>query len=232
MTRFVKILTGLALGLAVTSCGIYFLGPHSQVSAAFETYKAAYLTGDVAKVTALTTNSDIAFWDEQRRHALRSSEQVVKKLDYKHRAAILKLRSDVYDGKISIADLDTLDQGQLYSATREPVALGTALSATSVLFAVPTGQGKARGYLRLGNIRSIPFQVALALFSGAYLNFVTDADGTYKIDPTPILDQGSERMEALALQVDPTGNKFMVQSLLRSGDTDRERKLWAPLIRE
>ena len=151
---------------------------------------------------------------------------------YKQRAAVLKLRSDVYDGKISIADLDQFDQGKLYAATREPAAFGKALSNTTVLFAVPTGQGNARGYLAFGPIQSFTFQVALALSSGAYLNFVADTEGTYKIDPTPVLDQGSKQMEALALQVDPTGNKFMVQGLLRSDDAEREQKLWTPLIRE
>ena len=232
MKIIVKVFTGLALAICIAGCLVYYLGPHSRVSAAFETYKSAYLAGDVAKVTALTTNSDIAFWDEQRRHALRSAEEVVKALDYKHRAAILKIRSDVYDGKILIADLDRLDQEQLYAVTREPAAFGKALATTSVLFAVPTGRGKARGYLLFGNIQSISIQIAYALLSGAYLNFVTDSDGTYKIDPTPLLDQGAKQMEALAIQVDPTGNKFIVQGLLRSGDADREQKLWAPLIRE
>lgn len=232
MRRFVKALTGLALGLAVASCGIYFLGPHIPVSAAFETYKTAYLTGDVAKVTALTTQADIAFWDEQRRHALRSPEEVVKAQDYKQRAAILKLRSDVYDGKISIEDLEQLDQDKLYAASREPAAFGKAMATTSVLFAVPTGRAKARGYLRFGSVQSTSIQIAYALFSGAYLNFVTGPDGTYKIDPTPLLDQGAKQMEALAIQVDPTGNKFIVQGLLRAEDANREQKLWAPLIRE
>lgn len=232
MRLLIKAFAGLALLCGVAVCLVYFLGPHSQVSAAFETYKSAYLSGDVAKVTAMTTQADIAFWDEQRHHALRSPEAAVKVLDYKQRAAVLKLRSDVYDGKTSIEKLDQLDQQQLYAATREPEAFGKALANATVLFAVPTGQGNARGYLAFGPIQSFSLQVALALSSGAYLNFVTGADGTIKIDPTPVLDQGSKQMEALALQVDPTGNKFMVQGLLRSDDADREQKLWAPLIRE
>ena len=115
MRRFVKAFAGLALALGIASIFVYFFGPHARVSASFEAYKSAHLSGDVSKVTAMTSQSDIAFWDEQRRHALRSPEAVVKGLAYKKRAAVLKLRSDVYDGKISIADLDQYDQGKLYA---------------------------------------------------------------------------------------------------------------------
>lgn len=234
MGRLVKVLLGLAIATAVGAVAlIYLSGPHAEVSAAFEDYKAAYVAGETSKVTVLTSQADKLFWDQQRRHALKSSEEIVKAQDYKRRGAVLKLRSDVLDGKLALFDLQTFDPEQLYAATREPAAFSKALSSAFVLFAVPTGNGKARGYLRLAQIKDYSaLQMGLALLSGSYLNFERDAGGSYKIDPTPLLDQGAYQAESLALQVEPTGNKFLVQGLLRSGEIDREQKLWSPLIKE
>jgi hypothetical protein len=234
MARFVKRLLGFAAGAGVLSVAlVYLFGPHAPVQAAFDKYKAAYLAGDVGQVARLTSSRDIAFWDEQRRHALTSKAETVNALDYKSRAAVFKLRSDVLDGKVALADLQVFSPEELYAATRESAAFGKALAQTSVLFAVPTGSRSARGYLRLVQLEGYSaMQPVFALISGAYVGFEKSLDGLYKTDPTPLLDRAAREAESLAHRVEHSGNKFLVQGFLRSSKVGREEELWEPLIKE
>ena len=235
MARFIGLafLAIIAL-VAVTAGGTYVLGPHLAVIEAFNAYKAAYLSGDADKVTVLTTDPDIEFWDQQRKLALTGNADVVKALDFKHRAAVLRLRTGVIDKHFALEELQSADARKLYSLTRDMSIYPKVLAQMDVMFALPTGTDSARGYVRMTQLPPAFFghHQILALATGLYYNFEQQQDGQWLVDPTPMLDGAAHANEQLAIMMEPTGNTYLALSYNPNKDPAREVQIWEPLVKQ
>ena len=230
MWFWLKRLALLATAAAMAAAGVvYAVGPHAAAAAAFERYRAAHRAGDAALVTRLTAAREIAFFDEQRRHALHSPREIVAALSYRQRLTILSMRAGVRDGALPLATLRDASPTALYQATRRTwPAVGT-LEQMDVLFAVPTGPGSATGYMSLTKLPGATFQkVILALTWGTAFGFERLSDGTWVVDPTPVLETSARENEHWARQVEPSGNEFLMKFYFKA-DPQRAAALWQPL---
>lgn len=214
---------------AATAALVYAIGPHAATAAAFERYKAAHRAGNGALVAKLTAPREIAFFDEQRRHALTSPRAVVEKLSYRQRLSILTIRAMALDGILPLGVLRDDDPQRVYAATRGIMQNVNSLEQMDVLFAVPTGNGSATAYMSLTKHPGAVFQkAALALSYGAAYGFERQDDGTWLVDPTPIHETSAKENEHWATRHEPTGNEFLVKSYFRA-DPVRAEALWRPL---
>ncbi len=225
--RLLLAIVTVALGAAAT---IYLLGPHAATAAAFERYRTAHRAGDAALLTRLTAAREIAFLDEQRRHALASPRSVVETLSYRQRLTILGLRSVVLDGRLPLEILRDTSPHELYAATRPALLHPRALDKMSVVFAVPKGGGRSTGYLSLTDLPGLPGQhLLIAVAWGTAFDFERQADGSWLVDPTPLHETSAAENKYWATRREPTGNEFLTRFYFRASP-ERAAALWQPLM--
>lgn len=231
MWHWVRRLVLAALGAAAaTAALVYLIGPHAATAAAFERYRAAYRAGDAALVTRLTAEREIAFFDEQRRHALGSPRSVVEELSFRQRIYILTMRAMVLDGLVPAAVMREASAPELYQATRAVWQSSAMLDQMDVLFAMPTGIGRATGYMSLTKLPGPAFQkLVIALSWGTAFGFERRGDGTWLVDPTPLLETSARENEHWATRLEPSGNAFLMRSYFKA-DPLRAEALWRPLL--
>ncbi len=229
--RLIRRLLLLIVVAAAALAGlVYLFGPHAQLAQAFSNYRAAYLAGDRNVVTRLTAPEAIARTDVVRQLALTAPRAAVEALDFSRRAAVLGVRKQVRDGVIPLAMLQSSDAVTLFAALEPMDARARTLKDAAVILAVPTGPNTARGYLDLtyaGKPELMAYSMALSF--GMFMNFVRSDDGTWLVDPTTLIDSSARENEYWARQVEPTGNTFLITSLLQETDPAKAELLWQPL---
>jgi len=223
------LMAALAAGAAVAAL-VYLTGPHAATAAAFERYRAAHLAHDTALITRLTADREIAFFDEQRRHALGSPRRVVETLSYRQRTTVFLIRALVLDGALPVRVLREASATEVYAATRAFLSNPKSLEQMDVLFAVPTGTGRATGYMSLTRLPGAAVQKAmLALTWGTAYGFERRGDGTWVVDPTPLMEGSARENEYWATRVEPSGNEFLMKFYFKA-DPRRAEALWRPLL--
>lgn len=226
---FKRLLLAATAVIAAFALVVYVLGPHVATAAAFERYRTAHRAGDSALITRLTSAREIAFLDEQRQHALRSPRDLVASLSYRQRLTILAMRSAVRDGALSLDTLRDATPNALYEAMRQAWPAIGSLEQMDVLFAIPTGAGSATGYMSLTKLPGPLYQkVLLALSWRTTFGFERLDDGTWVIDPTPLLEASARENEYWATRVEPSGNEFLMKFYFKA-DPVRAAALWQPL---
>ncbi|MFT3672009.1 hypothetical protein [Aestuariivirga sp.] len=225
-----RILLLIVVAAAALAALVYLFGPHAQLAQAFNTYRAAYLAGDRNLVTRLTAPEAVARADVVRQLALTAPRAAVEALDFSRRAAVLGLRKQVRDGKLPLTLLQSADPITMYAALEPMEARAKTFQTATVILAMPTGPNTARGYLDLAYAGKPEFMAySMALGFGIYLNFVRSYDGTWLVDPTALVDSSARENEYWAKQVEPTGNTFLITSLLQENDPAKAELLWQPL---
>lgn len=223
------ILAALA-GSGAAAALVYGFGPHAATAAAFERYRGAHRMGDAALVARLTAPQEIAFFDAQRRHALNSPRHVVETLSYRQRMTILTMRALVLDGVLAVSVLRDTSPRDLYEATRSVWVNRQVLEQMDVLFAIPTGPRNATGYMSLTKVPAPGFQkLLMALSWGTAYGFDLQDDGTWLVDPTPLLETSARENEHWATRLEPSGNVFLTKSYFKA-DPRRAEALWQPLL--
>jgi hypothetical protein len=208
---------------------LHFFGPSAEVRQAFAAWQTAYVKRDGAALTRLTSGEDIAFVDEQRRHALTSDRETVAALPFRQRTLILGLRAGVLRGGQPLDRLRNASPEELYAITRDFSPNAVADRSRMVLVAViPSGLGTARGYVDLTGLAPGSFQAMLIpFFHGIRYDFHRTEEG-WKVDPTPLLIVSANENEYWALMGDPTGNA-MIFNMLGVTNPAEQEKYWQPL---
>lgn len=210
---------------------VYAFGPHASVAEAFSRYKQAHIEGNRPGIVALLAPNEIAFMDAQRKLALNASRADVEALPFRQRSIVLSLRNRVLDGELPLQVLQTASPEAFYESAMNVDQVAKTLKPVSIIFAVPTGASTARGYVKLQDVAETGFQdYAIATAMGAYYNFARGEDGTWRVDPTPLLAASAAQNEALAMRVEPTGNQFLLQSIMQVSNPERAARLWDPLV--
>lgn len=226
-----RILLLIVVAAAALAAFVYLFGPHAQLAQAFNTYRAAYLAGDRNLVTRLTAPEAIARTDVVRQLALTAPRAAVEALDFSRRAAVLGLRKQVRDNAVPLMLLQTGDPQTLFGTLEPMDAKAKSIRDMYLLFGVPTGARTARGYVSFAASDGPSLQqFAMAVGLGVYFNFVRSDDGTWLVDPTTLIDSSARENEYWAKQVEPTGNTFIIETLLQEKDPAKAELLWQPLI--
>jgi hypothetical protein len=228
--KLLLVVSSLAvLGVAT----VYFAGPTTAVSQAFNSYRQAYFNGDREGILAHMTPEEVAFTEEQRKRALHAARAEVEELPFRKRALVLLMRKMVMNGELKQSVLESSKADELYAAILNVEQGAKALKPISILFAVPTGASTARGYVKMreGNNTSL-FDFPLAVAANAYYGFVRSDDGSWHVDPSPILERSAEENEYWAKRIEPTGNTFLVKNVLQVQDTVQAERLFEPLMKK
>lgn len=209
---------------------LYLAGPHAEFARAFTRYRDAHLAGDGARVAELTAPAEIAFVDRQRQLALAASHAEVEALPFRLRAGVLGLRQQVLEGRIPLALVQQATPEDLYAQTQEIRAKAAVLAPMEVIFAVPTGTNSGRGYVKITAEPVSFYHYPLAASLGLYYGFVRTEGGEWRVDPSPIVDSSATENEYWATQMEPTGNRFIIEAMLGVTDPARVALLWEPLV--
>ncbi len=179
-------------------------------------------------MAGLTAPAELSLFDGHRKQAMTGSRDVVAALPFRSRAEVLSLRLQVQKGTLPVAVLADPDVPRAYAAFIDHQPSSGAETPGSILFAVPSGKGRARGYLEVTpGADLVLLRGLIVLTHGLYYDFEKTADG-WRIDRTPALDRSASENEYWALKMEPTGNRFIYQ-LLGAQDTDTQDRLWQPL---
>jgi hypothetical protein len=229
MWRWLKWLVLTTLAIAILIGGlVYLFGPHGEVARALAQFKTAYDARDGTVVASLTAPAELSLFDAHRKQALTGSREAVAALPFRSRAEVLSLRSQVQKGTLPVAVLTDPDLPRAYAGYIDHQPPSRAEMPGSILFAVPTGRGQARGYLEVAPSAGMALLRGLIILTyGVYYGFEKTGDG-WRIDRTPALDRAARENEHWAVSMEPTGNRFIYQ-LLGAQDAETQDRLWQPL---
>jgi hypothetical protein len=228
---FFRLSFGLsALTVAVLATLLAF-GPQDAFRTALQQYQIAYDAQDGALIAALTAPSDLAFFEEQRQHALTSPKPTVEALPFHKRATVLTLRANVLRGYNSLEDLTQVQSGKAFASTYSRLSPSPqAVKSMQLLFALPTGRNSARGYVTPPDMeRHFFVDHLMSVYRGVYLEMEWQ-NGRWLMSPLPMVANNMAEIEAIAKRLDTTGNRFLFRFMLGSRDPSEVERLWKPLL--